>query len=116
IFWNPSWFALYFSVAFGLSLGLLSITSGRVRRLLVVGLVFSYVYFMLSSQRGGFISVHAVLLLMLGLGVPGLDARHRPKALAAGVVALALGLAFVSWHAQPVPSSHDLSGIERLFV
>jgi O-antigen ligase len=62
IFWNPGWFAWYFTMAFGLVLGLLWLERPPIRYLIALGLVVSYAYFLATSQRGGFIALHAVLL------------------------------------------------------
>ena len=62
LFWNPGWFAWYFTMAFGLVLGLLWLERGNVRGGVALGLIVSYAYFLTNRQRGGFLALHAVLL------------------------------------------------------
>ena len=111
VFWNPGWFAWYFTIAFGLALGLLWLESGRLRLGIGAGLAFSYLYFLTNSQRGGFLAVHAVILVALAARMSGL--RPRQKALLAGgaAVALALGLALVVAQGEP---ERWLQGLNRL--
>jgi O-antigen ligase len=111
VFWNPGWFAWYFAIAFGLTLGLLWLESGRLRLGVGAGLAFSYLYVLTNSQRGGFLAVHAVILVALVYATRGL--RPRQKALLAGAaaVALALGLAFVAAQGE---AEHWLQGLHRL--
>jgi len=105
IFWNPSWFALYFTFAFGLSLGLLWLEDGRRRLLLALALAACYGYFLLNRQRGGFLAVHAALLVLAVLWLR--ESRYRARwrlAALAGVVALGLAL-FLPLVLDPAPSS-----------
>jgi hypothetical protein len=112
IFWNPGWFACYFSVAFGLSLGLLWLARWPRRGLVAAGLAVSYLYFLTNSQRGGFIAVHVVLLALLVLAkgaLPRLERRWLIVAAAFAVLAL-LAAHSVVWEGRwPL-------GLQRLFT
>jgi O-antigen ligase len=91
VFWNPGWFAWYFTMAFGLALGLLWLERPPFRHVIAVGLVVSYAYFLTNSQRGGFIAVHAVLLVAAMVRVSARPPSRRTIALAAAVVLVPLG-------------------------
>ena len=93
VFWNPGWFAWYFTMAFGLVLGLLWLERGTLRLGLTAGLVVSYVYFLANRQRGGFLALHAVLVTAIAAGLGRRWSRRTALLGAAGTVALVL----VAW-------------------
>lgn len=61
IFWNPGWFAWYFTMAFALGLGYLWRAKGVERIIVGALLAIAYVYFFRNPQRGGLIAVHVCL-------------------------------------------------------
>lgn len=77
IFWNPGWFAGYFSLAFGLSLALLWLERPPWRWLVAALLGVSWSYFLLSRQRAGIIAAVAIVLLSAWLGAARLGRKRR---------------------------------------
>jgi hypothetical protein len=88
VFWNPGWFAWYFTMAFGLALGLLWLERPRARRAVALGLLISYVYFLTNSQRGGFLALHVTLLALAAALLWQRGWSWRIVGLAAGVMLL----------------------------
>ncbi len=115
VFWNPGWFAWYFTVAFGLSLGLLWSKSRPWRGVVAVGLAVCYLYFLANGQRGGFIALHAVLLTALVLVCGGSRRRRRWLACAAGAAVLTLVAGFAASHAGLWPERF-VPGLRRLLT
>ncbi len=111
VFWNPGWFAWYFVIVFGLTLGLLWLESGPWRVLAAVGLGFSYLYFLTNSQRGGFVAVHAVIVAAVAYVAKGLRTRRNVLLAVAAALALTLGLTFVRFQGEP---ERWLQGMQRL--
>jgi len=96
-FWNRSWFAWYFTMAFGLALGLLWLERPAVKHAVAMGLVVSYAYFLANGQRGGFLALHAVLLTAVMVRFSTRRPSWRVVALVAAVllvpaVGVSLGL------------------------
>ena len=109
LFWNPGWFALYFTMAFALVLGLLWLEHGRLRAGVALGLVVSYGYFLANRQRGGFLALHAVLLAALVVApLPQWSRRARLLA-----VALLAGTALAAT-AAVVEGSRWFLALQRL--
>lgn len=69
IFWNPGWFAWYFTIAFGMTVGLTCAAPKPWRQAIAAALAVSYVYFLANPQRGGFIALNASLLAIAALAV-----------------------------------------------
>ena len=95
VFWNPGWLAGYFAMAFGLSLGLVSLERSPWRAAVAAALAASWGYFLLSRQRAGVAAAVAVVLLFAWLGTARLGRKRRLLALGAGF-SLVLGALVVS--------------------
>jgi O-antigen ligase len=93
IFWNPGWYAWYFSMAFGVTLGFSLIESSWRRVALLGALAVCYAYFLTNPQRGGFLAVHVALAIVLVHWLA--HSRRRWVALFRGAVA-AVALAAVA--------------------
>jgi O-antigen ligase len=81
VFWNPGWFAGYFVLAFGLSLGLIWLERPPWRWVVATLLASSWGYFLLSRQRTGIAAAVAIVLLFGWLSSAGLGPRRRLLAL-----------------------------------
>lgn len=62
IFWNPGWFAWFFTMAFAIVVALSCLERGILRAAISTGLLIAYVYFLFNRQRGGFLALHAGLI------------------------------------------------------
>ena len=114
IFWNPGWFAWYFSMAFGVSLGLLLLSPLRRRQVLLVFLAIAYAYFLTNRQRGGFVAVHVVLLIVGGYWGYHAGGIRRSAVFSKGVL-LTVAIAVVTAIALfSTSSSNSQTGLERL--
>ena len=114
IFWNPSWLAVYFSFAFGLSLGLLGPdASGRRRFVVGALLAFAYAYFLLNRQRGGFLAVHAALVVFAATLLAATSGRPRWRLALLGGAAVVLAALVV---ALAFPGDPRASGLGRALV
>lgn len=102
IFWNPSWFAFYFVMAFGLVAGLLWTETLAARIFLAAALAASYLYSFANPQRGAFLALHALLLAAL-LAV-SLGSRWRPQNLWRPVVLLLAFAVLATVALRVVPS------------
>jgi hypothetical protein len=91
IFWNPSWLGMYFTFAFGLSLGLLWSEPPRVRSALGLALAASYLWFLVNPQRGGFLAMHAALAVAAGCFLARAPRRWRGIFLVAACALVAAG-------------------------
>ena len=99
IFWNPGWFAWYFTMAFALGVGYLWRSKGLERVVVGTLLAIAYVYFFRNPQRGGLVAVHVCLagaaaMLFVTSGERPRLRRLMPLAAAALVVAVAGAYAF----------------------
>jgi hypothetical protein len=63
VFWNPGWFAWYFVMLFGLTLGYLWTAHGRERRVVAVLLAIAYAFSFVNPQRGGLLALHICLVI-----------------------------------------------------
>lgn len=114
IFWNPGWFAWYFSMAFGVSLGVSLLSPLRRRQVLLVFLAIAYAYFLTNRQRGGFVAVHIVLLIVGGYGAYHAGGIRWTSVFGKGAlvtVAIAVVTAIALFSTS---SSHYQTGLERL--
>jgi O-antigen ligase len=93
IFWNPGWFAGYFVLSFGLSLGLLWRERPPWRWIVATLLASSCGYFLLSRQRTGIAAAVAVVLLFGWLSSAGMGPRRRLLALGGAFFVLVAVLA-----------------------
>jgi O-antigen ligase len=99
IFWNPGWFAWYFTIAFALGLGYLWRAKGLERIGVATLLTVAYVYFFRNPQRGGLVAVHVCLaaaaaVLLVTSGERSRLRRVMPLAAAALLAAVTGAYAF----------------------
>tara|TARA_B100001123_G_scaffold278658_2_gene310201 strand:+ start:15886 stop:17895 length:2010 start_codon:yes stop_codon:yes gene_type:complete len=114
IFWNPGWFAWYFSMAFGVSLGMSLLSPLRRRQVLLVFLAAAYAYFLTNRQRGGFVAVHVVLLIVGGYWLYHAGGIRRTVLFNKGAL-LTVAIAVVAAVALfATSSSQSQTGLERL--
>ena len=86
LFWNPGWFAEYFSMAFGVTLGFSMLESSWRRALWLGVLAVTYGYFLANRQRGGVVAINAAIAIVAVQEV--WRVRHRRLALSLAVVGL----------------------------
>jgi hypothetical protein len=116
VFWHPAWFAWYFVIALALALGWCAVERGPLRWLLRCGLALAYGSFFLNPQRGGLVTVHAMLGLFAWQRFRGAALVRASPWMIAGLVSIVI----LAVAALIVPDSRDtlrrwrLISIERI--
>ena len=101
-------------MAFGVSLGMSLLSPVRRRQVLLVLLAVAYAYFLTNRQRGGFVAVHVVLLIVGGYWFYHAGGIRRTAMFSKGAlltVAIAVVAAITLFSTSPPQSQ---TGLERL--